>query len=333
VEFVFIFAAPFLFIAHSLLTGTTLMISYLLGIKHYGYALPLFFMNLHLASNPWLIFPLGAVYALIYYFLFRFAIRKFNYLTPGREPEAAADKSIGPMTDLAGTAKETVSALGGLTNLRSVEACLTRLRVSVFSPAQVDEAALNALPMSGISRIGEDNFQIVFGGDSDLIRDEIRELRKQAIIVEMLAPFDGELIPLENFPDPVFANGLLGVGVGFMPGGNTLVAPCAGEIVKVFPGAHGLVMKTPEGLELLLHIGLDTVDLQGKGFTSLCSDGQLVQPGEALVKFDQEKIRAAGKELHSALIVTNKEAVLSSTGLEKGKVTRGKDLVFVAEIK
>lgn len=333
-EFVFIFVAPVLFIVHSLLTGSALFISYLLGIRHYGYALPMFFMNYHLSSNPWLIFPLGAVYALIYYFVFRFIIRKFNYPTPGREAveEGSIEENAG-QSDLARIAEDTVAALGGLTNLRTIDACITRLRITVYSPENLDEEALNKLPAAGISRLGVNNLQIVYGGNSELLRDEIRVLQKQAGIIPMLAPFDGEILPLKEFPDPVFADGLLGIGVGFMPAGNVLTAPWAGEVVKVFPGAHALVMKTPEGLELLLHIGLDTVDLEGEGFQQLCKDGQLVQAGETLVKFDAKKIKAAGKELHSALIITNKEAVLAATGLEQGKVSRGKDVVFIVQTK
>lgn len=333
IEFVFIFAAPMLYIAHSLLTGATLMVSYILGIKHYGYALPLFFMNLHLASNPWMVFPLGAVAAVLYYLVFRLLIRRFNYPTPGREAAEAEQADARTETDLAQRARDTVAALGGLTNLKFVDACLTRLRIAVLDPARADEAALKKLPAAGISKPGEDIFQIVFGGDSDLIRDEIKELRRQAGIVQLLAPLDGEIIALETFPDPVFADGLLGMGVGFMPRGTTLLAPWPGKIEKVFPGGHALVMKTPEGLELLLHIGLDTVDLNGEGFQQICQDGQEVQAGEVLIKFDLERIKAAGKETHSALVVTNKEVVLEATGLKEGRVSRGKDIVLAVQTK
>lgn len=331
-EFVFIFTAPILFIAHSLLTGSALFVSYLLGIRHYGYALPMFFMNLHLSSNPWLIFPLGAVYAVIYYFVFRLIIRKFNYPTPGRET-AEDGSETAKQSGLVRIAEETVLALGGLTNLQSIEACITRLRITVYDPSSLDEAALKNLPASGISRLGDNNLQIVFGSISEQLRDEIRILQKQAEVVPLLAPFDGELVSLREFPDPVFAEGLLGVGIGFMPTGNTLVAPWVGEVVKVFPGGHALVMKTKEGLEILLHIGLDTVDLGGEGFNQYCKDGQHVQAGDTLMKFDPEKIKTAGKELHSALVITNKEAVLASTSLKKGKVTRGKDVVFIVHPK
>lgn len=331
-EFVFIFTAPVLFLAHSLLTGSALLASYLLGIRHYGYALPMFFMNLHHSSNPWLLFPLGAVYALIYYYLFRFIIRKFNYPTPGREPEEeGTGMGHGHSQDLTQLAKETVVALGGLTNLKSIDACISRLRVIVYNSSQLDEEGLKKLPAAGISRLGDTNLQIVFGGNSELLKDIIRDELDKAGIVEFVAPLDGQMLPLEQFPDPVFAQGMLGVGVGFMPTGKVLVAPCAGEVVKVFSGGHAMLMKTPEGLELLLHIGLDTVELEGKGFEQVCTDGQTVETGQTLIKFNPDVIKGAGKELHTALIVTNKEAVKSATGLVQGKIFRGKDLVFIVQ--
>ena len=332
VEFAFIFTAPLLFVLHSLLTGSALFISYILGIRHYGYALPLFFMNYRLATNPLLIFPLGVAYGLVYYFSFRFIIRKFNYFTPGREPAIAEERGGEEAKgDLGAIVARTIAALGGLTNLKVVDACLTRLRVQVYAPEKISARALKKLPAAGTNILGGGNVQIVFGGDSDLIKDLVRQELAQATIVELLAPMDGEILPLEQFPDPVFAQGMLGIGVGFLPSGGTLVAPAAGEIVKVFPGGHALVMKTPQGLELLLHIGLDTVDLEGEGFEPVCASGQQVWPGDTLVKFDREKIKAAGKELHSALIVTNKECILSFTGLETGKITRG-DAALIVQI-
>jgi PTS system D-glucosamine-specific IIC component len=333
VEFAFIFTAPLLFVVHSLLTGSALFFSHLLGIRHYGYALPLFFMNYAQSAKPWLIFPLGAAYGVAYYFIFRFFIRRFNYPTPGREGAAENGVPAHPLSDLAETAKRTAAAIGGLTNLKVVDACLTRLRLQVWAPEKIDQEALSKLPAAGVSMLGEGNLQIVYGGESDLIADALRTLKDEGGIVEMLSPLDGEIIPLAQLPDPVFAQGLVGVGVGFMPSGSVLTAPVAGEIAKVFPGAHALVMKTPEGLEILLHLGLDTVELGGKGFVQLCQEGQMVRPGEELVKFDSQVIRGAGKELYSALVVTNQEVLLEYTVLAQGRVSRGKDPVFVLRVR
>ncbi|MTI96846.1 MAG: hypothetical protein FH749_15455 [Firmicutes bacterium] len=329
-EFTFMFTAPLLFIAHGLLTGSALLFSYLLGIRHYGYALPMFFINYTKASNPWLLFPLGAVYALIYYFLFRFIIRKFNYMTPGREVASAdtstLEKGGGDYRD---QADQVAQALGGLANLQSVEACMTRLRISILNPAGIDEDKLGALPASGISRLDQYNLQIVLGTGSEQVREQLQQQIDAAGLITLKAPLDGEIIPLGEFPDPVFAQGMLGEGVGFMPSGNLLVAPAAGEIVKVFPGGHALVMRTEDGLELLLHIGLDTVDLEGTGFETICVDAQNVVAGDALIRFDRKLIAEAGKQLHSALIVTNKEQIGEIQGVSSGKAVRGRTVVSV----
>lgn len=159
------------------------------------------------------------------------------------------------------------------------------------------------------------------------IQDLDQDLISPSTVV-MVAPLDGEIIPLAEFPDQVFASGMLGIGVGFMPQGTELVAPAAGQVVSIFPGGHALLIQTPEGLELLLHIGLDTVDLNGKGFETLCQEGDSVKPGQPLIKFDSQVITHAGKQLHTALIVTNKE-VIGEYGLaEAGKVVAGQTPVF-----
>lgn len=332
-EFAFIFVAPVLFLAHGLLTGTALLASYLLGIRHYGYALPMFFINYAHSANPWLIFPLGAVFALVYYFAFRGIIRLFNYPTPGRGQLAADGAEAGDSSaDLLPLVRQLVAALGGLTNFVHVDACITRLRLTVLDGSAVSRQALKELPASGISHLDESNLQIVLGSRSEEIKDLINLRVEAAGLVKLVAPVDGEIVPLVEFPDPVFAEGMIGTGVGFMPRGNIVVAPCDGQVVKVFPGGHAVLIKGGNGLELLVHIGLDTVDLQGKGFEVICADGQAVEQGRPLVKFERDVILSQGKTLHTALVVTNKEAIARHTVLSKGRVSRGKDTVMAIEV-
>ncbi|MTI94771.1 MAG: PTS glucose transporter subunit IIA [Firmicutes bacterium] len=142
-------------------------------------------------------------------------------------------------------------------------------------------------------------------------------------VLQLMAPLDGDVVSLTDFPDHIFASGMLGVGIGFMPTGNLLVAPAAGKIHKVLPGNHALVLRTWEGLDLLLHLGLDTVDMDGAGFEPLCAEGQEVESGQPLIRFDSETILAAGKHMHTALIVTNKEAVAEYKVLATGTVELG----------
>ena len=332
VEFTFIFVAPVLFLAHSLLTGTVLLASFLLGIRHYGYALPMFFINISHSANPWLIFPLGLAFGVIYYFVFRGIIRLFNYPTPGRAQQQQSQTEV-TADDLKPLAEKVIGALGGIANLVHVDACITRLRVTVLDGDKLDKKALDNLPASGISFLDGSNLQIVLGSRSEELKEVILATVEEAGIVTLRSPFDGELLSLSDFPDPVFAQGMLGVGVGFMPSGNTVVAPCDGQVVKVFPGGHALLIQETNGLELLVHIGLDTVDLEGRGFEVLCGDGSQVQSGQMLVKFDKETITTAGKTMHSALVVTNKEMMGSYSSAVIGKVARGRSAVMVVETK
>ena len=336
VEFVFIFTAPLLFIVHSLLTGTALLLAFMMGIRHYGYALPMFFINLGPSANAWLIIPLGLFFALVYYLVFRLIIRKLNYPTPGRDvAESKAQASDQGATKVASPTETTlahsvIAALGGVTNLLDIAACLSRLRVLLLNPLAVDEAKLAALPLSGVNRTDANNWQLVLGTGSEQIRERIGEIVSSASLSTLLAPLDGEIIPLREIPDLVFAQEMLGMGVGILPSGNTLVAPTLGRVVKVFPGGHAVVLRTLQGLELLLHIGIDTVSLGGAGFTILCAEGAEVTPGQPLVRFDRDIITRAGKKMHSVMTIMNKELVSEYQAATSGKVTRGKSRVFVA---
>ncbi|MBT9177295.1 MAG: PTS system glucose-specific EIICBA component [Firmicutes bacterium] len=335
IEFVFIFTAPLLFAIHALLTGTVCLAAFLLGIRHYGYALPMFFINLAPAANPWLIFPLGLIYAAIYYFTFRFIIRKFNYPTPGRdvaEVKAATPADVNAVKGASPVetevARRVIDALGGATNLLDVAACMSRLRVSVLNAQAVDEAKLSALPLAGVARTDARNLQLVMGTGSEQIREKMSEIIGGAKLYTLLAPLDGEVIPLRDVPDPAFAQELLGFGIGIIPSGNLLVAPTAGEVAKIFPGGHAVVLRTEQGLEILLHLGIDTVALRGEGFEILCAEGALVAQGQALIRFEREVILRAGKTLHSVLTIMNKEMTAEHQAAQGGQVTRGKSPVL-----
>lgn len=166
------------------------------------------------------------------------------------------------------------------------------------------------------------------------VDDEFESYREQVShgVVVLAAPVDGEVVPIPDFPDYVFAQGLLGIGVGFLPTSNQVLAPAAGRVISIFPGRHAVLMKTPEGLELLIHIGLDTVDLDGKGFDPLVKYCQEVRLGQPLIKFDPAVIRQEGKELHTAVIVTNKEAVDDYTLVQQGHAVAGRTPILSAKL-
>jgi len=178
IEFLFIFLAPLLFLLHAVLTGLAMVIMDALGVKlGFGFSAGLFdyVLNYGLATRPLLLLPIGAAYAAIYYVTFSWCIRRFNLATPGREPQGeAAAPSEAPVGE---RGQRFVAALGGPSNLKSVDACTTRLRLSLADPAAIDEPALRALGARGIVRPGGDSLQVVLGPIADQVVEEIRAAR------------------------------------------------------------------------------------------------------------------------------------------------------------
>ncbi|MBT9154638.1 MAG: PTS system N-acetylglucosamine-specific EIICBA component [Firmicutes bacterium] len=243
--------------------------------------------------------------------------------------ETKAQTVASGRAEEAALATRVIAAIGGLANVLDVAACMSRLRIKVLNPARLDEGKLMTLPAAGITRTDAHNLQIVLGTGSEQIRECIAEAANKMQLLTLVAPLDGDIIPLDEFPDEVFAKNMLGIGVGILPSGNSLVAPTTAVVAKIFPGGHAVVLKTPTGLEILLHLGLDTVSLQGHGFLVLCQAGETVQEGQPLVKFDKEIITAAGRKLHSALVILNTEVVLEHQEAPSGQVGRGRSPVMV----
>ncbi|CAG4895407.1 N-acetylglucosamine-specific PTS transporter subunit IIBC [Paraburkholderia gardini] len=185
IEFSFMFLAPVLYVIHALLTGLALAICSALGI-HLGFTFSAgaidYVLNYGLSTKGWMAIPIGVVYAVVYYGLFRFFIRKFNMATPGREPVNADDATMetsdgvaAPATAVAATrAQRYIAALGGASNLTLVDACTTRLRLSVVDATQVSEAGLKTIGARGVLKRGATNVQVIIGPEADMIADEIR---------------------------------------------------------------------------------------------------------------------------------------------------------------
>lgn len=173
--FSYVFIAPALYGVHAILQGTSLAVTYLLGVKHgFGFSAGLidYILNWKFATNAWLIIPIGIVYAIIYYVLFRFLIKKFNFMTPGREEmSATVAPELANITDDERAAK-FIEFLGGKDNFTDAEACITRLRLVVQDPEKVDEAKLKSLGAAGVLKV-KNNIQVVVGTDAEMIADDI----------------------------------------------------------------------------------------------------------------------------------------------------------------
>jgi PTS system D-glucosamine-specific IIC component len=312
IEFAFLFAAPFLFVIHALLSGTAMWIAYLLEIRH-GFSFSAgaidFFLNAHLAENGWLLIPLGLVYGVIYYVLFRYAIRKFHIPTPGRERNSPIDERSGSLLD---RVPLILQALGGKNNIVEIEACITRLRLTLQNYRDMDVAALKHLGAAGVIHLGGGNVQVVFGTFSELIRDEIIKLMKTDYrYIHFQAPVQGKMIPLEEVPDPVFAQKLAGDGVAFIPERGEVVSPVDGTVVLVYPSLHAVGIRTRDGLDVLVHVGIDTVKLDGQWFQAFVSEGDEVAAGQLLIRFPYSKVKKLCKSLATPMVITNPEKVKS----------------------
>jgi glucose-specific phosphotransferase system IIA component len=312
IEFAFLFVAPILFIVHAVLSGLSMLIVYWLDI-HHGFSFSAgaidFVINLHLSTNGWLIIPIGLVYGLFYYVVFRWAIRRFDLATPGREDGSPLDAGIG---DIPHRSPLILEAIGGKHNIVKMEACITRLRLDLRNDKKMDIAALKHLGAVGVIHLGGGHVQVVFGTLSELIREEMMKLlRKDVQTILFHAPVQGLMIPLKDVPDPIFSGRMVGDGVAFLPDRGEVVAPVAGEIVHIHPTKHAIGIRTKDGVEVLLHIGIDTVHLQGKWFECLVNVGDLVEPGEMLLRFNLKKVKQNSKSLVSPMVITNSDIVKS----------------------
>ena len=210
--------------------------------------------------------PIGIVFGLLYYVLFRWAIRRFRIPTPGREEGSQLDEWAG---DIPYRAPLILQAIGGKDNIEQMEACITRLRLKVTSDKLIDINALKHLGAAGVIRLGGGNVQIVFGTYSELIREEmIKAIRRDISTgIFLHSPVQGRMLPLDEVPDPIFAGKLVGDGVAFIPDRGELVSPVLGKVIHVYPSMHAIGIRTPEGLDVLLHIGIDTSQLIGIGYS------------------------------------------------------------------
>ena len=327
IEFAFLFVAPYMFIAHVLLSGIAMWITYALDIHHgfsYSAGVIDYVLNFHLSHNAWMLIPIGIVYGIIYYVLFRWAIHKFHIPTPGREEGSTLEDWAGSIPYQAPLILE---ALGGKENIVQLESCITRLRLTVKNDRLIDSNALKLLGSAGLIKLGGGNVQVVFGTYSELIREEVNKLR-QRVMPQVLfsAPVHGSMLPIEEVPDHIFAAKLVGDGVAFIPDRDELVSPVYGTIIHVYPTMHAIGISTPEGLEVLLHIGIDTSQLKGGHFQAAVKEGDTVVPGQLLVKFDLAYIRMHAASLATPMVITNPERVKSWSfapfkGVKKGQAS------------
>ncbi|MNB63349.1 PTS system glucose-specific EIICBA component [compost metagenome] len=364
-EFSFLFVAPLLFAVHAVFAGLSFMTMHILGVKigmtfSGGFIDYVLFGIIPNRTAWWLVIPVGLILAVIYYFGFRFVIRKFNLKTPGREDvtddDADGTESSAAAVSTAGDdlPRNILSALGGQPNIVHLDACITRLRVEVKDKANVDKNRLKKLGASGVLEVGN-NVQAIFGTRSDTIKSQIQDVMAgrtpaapiaaapqpeaekqageegQAIIPEdIVSPVNGELLDITQVPDAVFSQKMTGDGFAFLSRDGKIASPVYGKVFNVFPSKHAVGIMSDGGKEVLVHIGVNTVKLKGQGFTVLVEEGDLVAAGQPIMEVDLEYVKAHAPSIISPVIFSNLPEGSSVTLKKPGKTTIGdKDIITI----
>ncbi|MEH7246204.1 glucose-specific PTS transporter subunit IIBC [Neobacillus niacini] len=340
IEFSFLFVAPILFGIHAIFAGFSFMVMHLLDVKigmtfSGGLIDYILFGLINPQTNAWIVIPVGLVFAVVYYFGFRFAIRKFNLKTPGRELEEEENQAPTRKAGSADLATNILDAMGGKENIAHLDACITRLRVSVKDSKDVDKDQLKRLGAAGVLEVGN-SIQAIFGPRSETIKGQMKDImegKKPRTAVKapeegveqqieeinpealqnarqtedegFMAPLKGELKPITEVPDQVFAGKMMGDGFAIVPSEGTIVSPVNGKIVNLFPTKHAIGILSDTGREILIHVGIDTVNLKGQGFETLVSENDIVEQGQPLLKVDLDYIKEHATSTITPIVFTN----------------------------
>ena len=397
-EFSFLFVAPALFVVQVILAGAAYMIAHMLniavGLTFSGGFLDLFLFGILQgnAKTSWLrIIPVGIIYFILYYVIFTFMIKKFDFKIPGREDDDTETKlytkaDVNARKEVGNTAGAAVTTssdpvselitrgLGGKKNILDVDCCATRLRVTVAEPERVRDELLKQTDSRGIVKKGQ-GVQVIYGPHVTVIKAKLEEyletapnefaedaqenvletqnnsvaetenvdnaaqasvpvkeekIRKTAIIY---SPVNGIAADLSTAPDEGFAEKMMGDGAVVTPTEDTVYAPADGEVEFIFDAKHAIGFQTDSGIPMLLHMGIDTVKLEGKGFEILVTEGQKVKKGEPIMKLDLEFLTANAPSITSPILDTEPEENQRIRLLANGEIKAGEPLFAVETLE
>ena len=346
IEYMFMFIATPMYLVYSLVQGAAFAMADVVNLRVHSFGSIEFLTRTPLAINAGIGMDIvnfiwvTVLFAVIMYFIANFMIQKFNYATPGRNgnyetAEGASEGASSEVKVAAGSqAVNIINLLGGRANIVDVDACMTRLRVTVKDADKVGDAEQwKAEGAMGLVMKGQ-GVQAIYGPKADVLKSDIQDILDSGEIIpetlpsqmteaqqntvqfkglteEVYSVADGQVIALEQVKDPVFAQKMMGDGFAVEPANGNIVSPVSGTVSSIFPTKHALGLVTEAGLEVLVHIGLDTVSLEGKPFTVHVAEGQKVVAGDLLVTADLDAIRAADRETSTVVVFTNAEAIKS----------------------
>lgn len=339
-EFTFLFVAPVLYVIHCIFAGLAYMFMHIcnvgVGMTFSGGLIDLFLFGILQGNKKtgWLwIVVVGLVYFVIYYFLFSFLIRKNDYKTPGRE-EGNGEVKLYTRKDVDAKKEDSLSkeiciGLGGKANISDIDCCATRLRCTVYDAALVDDARLRATGASGVIRKGL-GVQIIYGPKVTVIKSDLEDFLDHPVII--YSPFDGIADDITTAPDEGFAGKMMGDGAAVLVQGSYVTAPADGEVTFVFPTKHAIGFRTADGIELLIHVGIDTVALEGNGFEILIEEGAAVRCKDLLMRLDLAYLKEHAKSLVSPVVCSGLEENQKINLLKKGEIKAGEPLFEIRQV-
>lgn len=367
IEYMFMFIATPLYLVYAVVQGAAFAMADIVHLRVHSFGSIEFLTRTPLAINAGIGMDIvnfiwvTVLFAVIMYFIANFMIKKFNYATPGRngnyETAEGASEEAAPGTPKVAAASQAVNIinlLGGRANIVDVDACMTRLRVTVKDADRVGtEEQWKAEGAMGLVMKGQ-GVQAIYGPKADVLKSDIQDILDSGEVIpetlpsqmtetqqntvhykgvteEVYSVADGQVVALEQVEDPVFAQKMMGDGFAVEPTNGNIVSPVTGTVSSIFPTKHALGLVTDSGLEVLVHIGLDTVSLEGKPFTVHVSEGQKVVAGDLLVTADLDAIREAGRKTSTVVVFTNGD-VLKSVKLEQTGSLAAKTAVAKVEL-
>ena len=365
IEYMFMFIATPLYLVYSLVQGAAFAMADVVNLRMHSFGSIEFLTRTPIAISAGIGMDIinfvwvSVLFAVIMYFIANFMIQKFNYATPGRngnyETAEGSEEASSEVKVAAGSqAVNIINLLGGRANIVDVDACMTRLRVTVKDADKVGDAEQwKAEGAMGLVMKGQ-GVQAIYGPKADVLKSDIQDILDSGEIIpetlpsqmteaqqntvqfkglteEVYSVADGQVIALEQVKDPVFAQKMMGDGFAVEPANGNIVSPVSGTVSSIFPTKHALGLVTEAGLEVLVHIGLDTVSLEGKPFTVHVTEGQKVVAGDLLVTADLDAIREAGRETSTIVVFTNGDAI-KSVNLEQTGSHAAKTVVAKVEL-
>ena len=369
IEYMFMFVATPLYIIYAFVQGAAFAMADIVNLRVHSFGSIEFLTRTPMAINAGLGMDIinfiwvTILFGVVMYLISNFMIKKFNYATPGRNgnyetadgsDEASSSESTGGKVAEASQAVNVINLLGGRANIVDVDACMTRLRVTVKDAEKVGtEEQWKAEGAMGLVMKGQ-GVQAIYGPKADVLKSDIQDLLDSGEVIPETLPSqtvesaaaevsykgvteevetvaDGQVIDLADVKDPVFSQKMMGDGFAVEPENGKIYSPVAGTVTSVFPSKHAIGLVTDNGLEVLVHIGLETVSLEGKPFEVHVSEGQKVAAGDLLVTADLEAIKEAGRETSTIVVFTNAAAIKSVT-VEKLGQASAKTVVAKVEL-